>query len=102
MSVAIPPALFYGIGIALTLFGAGRAYYLGWRQRPGAEDEASPEEGSSEEGEGGGEEGREGQGEVVPERKSAGGQAYKRHLAFGILYVVMGLFLIISTAIKAR
>jgi hypothetical protein len=76
MNIALPPLFFYAVGSLLVVFGVLRAVVLG-RRRGGAAD-----------GEG---------GELV-EDTPARLRTRRRHLAFGIVWVVMGLFLIISTA----
>jgi hypothetical protein len=88
MDIVLPPALFYGVGIVLIVFGALRALFLGWRQKVQAEPPV----------------GDEPEQEPAPAGgwpRSAGG-GYKRHLTFGVLWVVMGLFLVVSTIIKSR
>jgi hypothetical protein len=79
--ISLPPALFYGLGTVLIVFGVLRAVFLGWRQKP------QPAEDLEEAGTGW-------------SRSSGGG--YKRHLTFGVLWVVMGLFLVLSTIVKSR
>ncbi len=74
MHIELPPGLFYGIGAVLVVLGAMRAYYLGWQRR-----EIEDEEGNV--------------------RKSADA---RRHLRWGIGYVIMGLFLVISTIVQVR
>jgi hypothetical protein len=71
MNVVIPPIIFYVIGTLFVVFGALRAIMLG-RRRPG----------------------RELQDQDTPERA----RARRRHLIFGIVYVLTGLFLLASTA----
>jgi hypothetical protein len=83
MDIVLPPALFYGVGIVLIVFGALRAIFLGWKQKPQVV------------------------GEDVEEAAAGGwsrstGGGYKRHLTFGLLWMVMGLFLVVSTIIKTR
>jgi hypothetical protein len=77
MNITIPPILFYALGALLIVFGALRALTLG-RRRPAREldDADSP----------------------------ARAHERKRHMTFGIVWVAMGLFLIVSTlgVIKAR
>ena len=73
MNIAIPPIVFYAVGTLLIVFGVLRALVLGRRR--------APAEG----------------GEVV-EDTPARAKTRRRHLAFGIIWVVMGLFLIVSTA----
>jgi hypothetical protein len=79
MNVQIPPAIFYFIGALLVVFGALRAYHLGWKKKPANKEELEEE---------------------------AGGWArdtgYKRHLTFGVVWMVMGLFLLVSTIISTR
>ncbi len=74
MNVAIPPIFFYVIGAMLVVFGALRALTLG-RRRP--ERELADADGNES-----------------PARASE----RRRHLRFGIIWVLMGLFLIVSTA----
>lgn len=70
MNLVIPPIFFYVLGAILVVAGTVRAATLG-RRDPGREllDD-------------------------TPERA----KARRRHLTFGIVWVVMGLFLILSTA----
>jgi hypothetical protein len=75
----LPPLLFYALGAFLVIAGALRAYVLGWQRReeqvPGDEDLGDK-----------------------PQRPS---QA-RRHITFGVVWLVMGLFLIISTYLNSR
>jgi hypothetical protein len=70
MNVAIPPVIFYVLGALFLVFGTLRALVLGRRSldREIVDD--------------------------TPERA----KARRRHLMFGIFWVVTGLFLIASTA----
>jgi hypothetical protein len=77
MTVELPPALFYGLGLLLIVFGTLRAHHLGWQRR---QQEGAPE------------------GEA-PARTDGGA---RRHIMFGVLWVVMGLFLVVSTYLKSR
>ncbi len=70
MNVIIPPIFFYAIGTLLVVFGALRAAVFG-RHRPDRELESD-----------------------TPERA----KTRRRHLSFGIVWVLMGLFLIVSTS----
>jgi len=74
MHVQLPIALPYAVGFILILFGSLRAIHLGWqrRDRQLEEDEA-------------------------PRR-----QGPRYHLLWGIVWVVVGLFLVISTYIQSR
>jgi uncharacterized membrane protein HdeD (DUF308 family) len=68
----MPVVLPYVVGAMLVVFGSLRALYLGWQRR---EQQMEPE--------------------VEGRRFQKKGPRY--HLMVGILWVVMGLFLIIST-----
>jgi hypothetical protein len=70
MNVVIPPIFFYAVGTLFVVMGALRAIYLG-RRRPGREID-----------------------EDTPERA----KLRKRHLTFGIVYVLAGIFLILLTS----
>ena len=80
MGPRLPPVLFYAVGAILVIFGALRAWHLGWQRR----EEPVP--------------GDEELGEPKPQRPS---QA-RRHIMFGLVWLVMGLFLIISTFLNSR
>ena len=101
--VVLPPALFYAVGVVLIVFGAMRAYLLGWKQRPRAPVKTVPDPDAF--------------GEPPPAEEEApttqqddrgagwspaAGGSYKRHITFGLLWVVMGLFLLISTVVNTR
>ena len=68
--ITLPPLFFYAIGTMLIVFGTARAIVLG-RRRPDRE-----------------------MTEDTPDRA----KARRRHLIMGIVFVVMGAFLIASTA----
>ena len=86
MNVSIPPSLLYAIGTVLVLFGGLRAYHLGWKRRPvPAAPGQDPESADLDES-------------PAWDRE----RGYKRHITFGVLWVAMGLFLIISTIITSR
>ena len=70
MNVVIPPLFFYVVGALLVIFGALRVVTLGRRK----------------------------DSHEVTEDSAAAAKARKRHLTFGIVWVLMGLFLIVSTA----
>lgn len=80
MNYQLPPAIPYFIGAMLVIFGALRAYQLGWKRR-------EPPLGTTDDDEG---------------RLRVDRYAYdaKRHIRWGVIWVVMGLFLIISTAMN--
>jgi uncharacterized membrane protein len=70
MNVVIPPLFFYIVGALLVIFGALRAVTMGRRKESHELNEDSPQQ----------------------------VKARRRHLTFGIVWIVMGLFLIVSTA----
>src|SRR5262245_22405011 len=70
MNVVIPPLLFYTVGAVLVVAGTLRALLLG-RRRPGRE---------------------------IADDDPARERFRRRHLVWGLLWVAMGIFLIISTA----
>ena len=70
MNLVIPPLFFYLVGAALTIGGAVRAVTLGRRD--------SAREINAD----------------TPERA----RARRRHRTFGLIWVAMGIFLIVSTA----
>jgi len=78
MNLVIPPIFFYVVGALLIVFGAARALTLGRVRRGGDIQDDDPA------------------------RASAGARARKRHLAFGIIWIGMGLFLILSTAMVLK
>ena len=78
MNVQISPVLFYFVGALLVVFGALRAYYMGWQRREAAGDaEAS-------------------------DAQRARALDARRHMKWGLLWVIMGVVLVISTLMNAR
>jgi hypothetical protein len=104
----IPPVLLYAFGTVLVIMGGLRAYYLGFKGRPDVPEESTePDPGEAAEPgpESDDEDGSSVRGEV--RGRTRGGWSdgrvsttYKRHVAMGLLWVGMGLFLIISLVIK--
>ncbi len=74
MRLNIPPIVPYIIGVILVVFGALRVKYLAAPRPPRAEDD-------------------EGAAEGPPVR----GKVQQRHLRWGVIYVLLGLFLLVST-----
>ena len=68
--ITLPPLFFYAVGTMLVVFGAARAIVLGRRR---ADRELTDD---------------------TPDRA----KARRRHLIMGIVFIVMGAFLIASTA----
>jgi hypothetical protein len=81
MRIELPPVLFYGIGVLLIVFGVLRAYHLGWQRRTLDRPADQSED-----------------GEVGPRANPTA----RRHITFGVLWVAMGLFLVISTYINSH
>ena len=93
-SVVIPPLLLYAFGVVLMILGGLRAFHLGYKRRPAAEDPDPEAATDDEEAEANRRPGRSGWS-----RSEGGG--YKRHLTMGLLWMAMGLFLVISTALNS-
>jgi hypothetical protein len=81
MRLQIPSIIPYVFGVVLVVFGVVRVKYLA-APRP-------PREVSDE---------SEGGQEAAPVR----GPAQKRHLRWGVIYVLLGLFLLISTYVQTH
>jgi hypothetical protein len=75
MNLVIPPLFFYVVGAMLVIFGAWRTAWLG-RRRPSREIET----------------------EVTEAAAAAAVKARRRLFIFGLVWVALGLFLILSTA----
>jgi hypothetical protein len=90
MQVNLPPFLFYAVGSMLIVFGALRVQYLGaprLRRRPN--DDQTGEEVSAD---------RASESEERLER----GPEQRRHIRWGIIWILLGLFLVVSTWIQVR
>ena len=70
MNIVIPPLFFYVVGAMLVVFGTLRAVVLGRRRVEREITDDTPEQ----------------------------AKARRRHLTFGVIWVLTGLFLIASTA----
>jgi hypothetical protein len=77
MNLVIPPLFFYVVGAMLVIFGVARSLWLGVR-RPAREIQADDEIGAA--------------------AAATAAKARRRHLIFGIVWVLLGMFLILSTA----
>ena len=82
MRIDLPPALFHGVGLLLVVFGTLRAYRLGWQRR--RRESRSPSSGHEDDG------------------GHRPDPAARRHIMFGVLWVAMGVFLVVSTYINSR
>ncbi|HSS39478.1 MAG TPA: hypothetical protein VLT58_11975 [Polyangia bacterium] len=76
MNLVIPPLFFYVVGAMLVIFGAWRTAWLG-RRHPRREIDTD---------------------DLTEAAATAAAKARRRHLIFGIVWVALGLFLILSTA----
>jgi hypothetical protein len=80
VQVNIPPIVPYIVGVMLVLFGGLRIKYLGAPRTPRpTEDGDEPTD-------------------VAPVR----GKEQRRHVRMGVLWILMGLFLVISTYLQVR
>jgi uncharacterized membrane protein HdeD (DUF308 family) len=82
MKLELPPVLFYGVGVILIVFGALRAYHLGWVRR----EAPSPDRVEGDEV------------DTTPRTDPTA----RRHMMFGLLWVVMGIILVVSTYMNSR
>jgi hypothetical protein len=90
MQVNLPPFLFYAIGSMLIVFGALRVKYLGaarLRRRP-ADEETGGEAAVGRAAE--------------PEERLERGPEQRRHVRWGMIWILLGLFLVGSTFLQLR
>jgi hypothetical protein len=87
MRIDLPPALFYGLGTILIVFGTLRAHQLGWLRRH-RELPRDPEVAAG--------------ADVDVDAPPRMDPTARRHIMFGLLWVVLGIFLIVSTYMKSR
>jgi hypothetical protein len=93
--IYIPPIVFYVFGAILVAFGILRAKYLG-APRPPRESVDEDEAPKETRGEPASFAGRAPSTDASPVR----GPTERRHLRWGIIYILMGLFLVISTYLQ--
>jgi uncharacterized membrane protein HdeD (DUF308 family) len=74
MSLRLPAALPYVVGAMLLVFGSLRAIHLGWMRR----------------------------GREINEESLERTRTPRYHLMVGVVWVIMGLFLVVSTFIQSR
>ena len=79
MQLNIPPIVPYVVGAALVVFGSLRIKYLGAPREP----RPSGDDGAIEAG-------------------RVRGKEQRRHLKMGVLWILMGLFLLVSTYFQVR
>ena len=90
MQLNVPPIIPYAIGFILILFGALRVKYLGAprpRRRPD-DDEAGA--------------GASADPAVETEESLERGPQQRRHIRWGIIWILLGFFLVVSTFIQVR
>jgi hypothetical protein len=90
MQLNLPPIIPYAVGCILILFGALRIKYLG---APRARRRSDDDEGSSQDSD---------HHTAEPEEGLQRGPEQRRHIRWGIIWVLLGLFLVISTFIQVR
>ncbi len=81
MQVQIPPIVPYVIGAMLVLFGSLRIKYLGAPRSPREVDDADA---------------------PADDAKPVRGKMQRRHVRMGVLWILMGLFLLVSTYLQVR
>jgi hypothetical protein len=87
MQLNLPPIIPYVVGCVLIVFGALRVKYLGaprLRRRPADDGELS------------------GDRAVEPEERLERGPEQRRHIRWGAIWILLGLFLVISTFVQVR
>ena len=90
MQLNLPPIIPYAVGCILILFGALRINYLGApRVRKRNDDDESAGEVS-------------GDRTVEPEERLQRGPQQRRHIRWGIIWILLGRFLVISTFVQVR
>ena len=90
MQLNIPPVIPYAVGCMLILFGALRVKYLGApRLRTRSDDDETGAEASAD------------RASEFEERLERGPQQ-RRHIRWGIIWILLGLFLVVSTFIQVR
>jgi len=88
MQVNLPPFIFYAVGAMLIVFGALRIKYLGAprARRRSTDDEAEAAVDSVSD----------------PEERLERRPEQRRHIRWGIIWILLGLFLVVSTVIQLR
>ena len=83
MHLNIPPTIPYAVGVMLVVFGVLRAKYLGAPRVPRETEEEADAETSA----------------VAPAIR---GKEQRRHMRMGVVWVLLGVFLLVSTYLTAR
>jgi hypothetical protein len=80
VQVNIPPIVPYLVGAVLVVFGSLRIKYLGAPRAPRPSEDT------------------DGQSDATPVR----GKEQRRHVRMGVLWILMGAFLLVSTYLQVR
>jgi hypothetical protein len=81
MQLNIPPIIPYAVGAMLVIFGVLRVKYLGAPRAPRITEEEA---------------------ETSTNPSPIRGKEQRRHLRMGVVWVMLGLFLVISTYVQAH
>jgi len=81
MHLNVPPTIPYAVGVMLVLFGVLRAKYLAAPRTPPMTEEDA---------------------ETSTNLPPVRGKEQRRHLRMGVVWVLLGLFLLISTYVQAH
>jgi hypothetical protein len=81
MQLNIPPIVPYAVGAILVVFGILRVKYLGAPRPPRVSEDERPDS-----------------GDAAPVR----GKEQRRHLRMGVVWVLLGLFLLVSTYVQVH
>lgn len=79
MQLNVPPIVPYAVGAVLVLFGSLRIRYLGAPRSPRPSDDGA-----------------------ASDDKPVRGKEQRRHITMGAVWVLMGLFLLVSTYFQVR
>jgi hypothetical protein len=82
MQINIPPAIPYAVGAILILLGILRAKYLAAPRAPRMSEDA--------------------QEDNAAVRAEVRGPEQRRHLRMGVVWILLGLFLVVSTVLQMR
>lgn len=87
MRLNVPPIIPYVVGAMLILFGILRAKYLGAPRMPRISDQEADAGPFTD---------------VSASAKPARGKEQHRHLRMGVVWILLGLFLLVSTYVQIR
>jgi hypothetical protein len=81
MHLNVPPVIPYAVGFMLVVFGILRMKYLGAPRTPAMTEEDA---------------------ETSTNQPPVRGKEQRRHLRMGVVWVLLGLFLVVSTYVQAH